>query len=123
MLLMAVFIIPLGELEAQSKSLTGEKGKDHIAAKARRHTHKLEKELSLTPEQVSKITEINTTTARKMKALRAQENNMNQKEIMKQIKALKEERNNQYKTILTPEQYKKWSDLQLKKRYIRHPNR
>jgi hypothetical protein len=76
---------------------------------------KLYRELGLTHAQDKQIYAINEDIIRRRDAIKANKN-LAAKERMQQLKALNEERSQRFKTVLTPAQYKKWNDWEMKKR-------
>lgn len=76
---------------------------------------KLYRELNLTHQQDEQIYAINEDIIRRRDAIKANKD-LAAKDRMQQLKALNEERNQRFKTVLTPAQYKKWNDWEMKKR-------
>lgn len=89
---------------------------------AEKRARKLEKTqarfLHLTGRQQQRMTAINNDQARKIDAIRMAKG-MDRNTRVEKIKALKEERNNRYKEVLTADQYKKWNDYEMKKKQMR----
>ena len=83
--------------------------------KADRMSDKLDRRLNLTKKQDADIHAINTDIARRMDAIKSN-TSLQKKDKMQQAKALNEERSQRFKTVLTPEQYKKWNDWEMKKK-------
>jgi Spy/CpxP family protein refolding chaperone len=83
--------------------------------KADKMSEKLDRRLNLTNKQDADIHAINTDIARRMDAIKSN-TSLPKKDKMQQAKALNEERSQRFKTVLTPEQYKKWNDWEMKKK-------
>lgn len=74
--------------------------------------------LHLSVHQEQKITAINNDMAKRMDAIRMKAG-MDRNTRIEKIKALKEERNDRYKEVLTADQYKRWNDWEMKRRALR----
>lgn len=85
------------------------------ASKADKMSDKLYRELNLTKEQNQQIHAINSDIARRRDAAR-KDTALNARRKMQQRQQLDAERNNRFKTVLSPAQYKKWNDWELKKK-------
>lgn len=110
-------------LLAISSTSMAQKG-DTTAAKKVRFTpeeradkmsDKLDRRLNLTKEQDKNIHTINTDITRRMEEIK-HNTSLSKKDKMQQMKALNEERNQRFKSVLTPDQYKKWNDWEMKKK-------
>ncbi len=74
--------------------------------------------LHLSAHQGQKITAINNDMAKQIDAIRMKAG-MDKNTRIEKIKALKEERNDRYKEVLTADQYKRWNDWEMKRRALR----
>ncbi|WP_110057385.1 hypothetical protein [Chitinophaga sp. S165] len=83
--------------------------------RADKMSDKLDRRLNLTKQQDKDIHTINTDITRRMEELK-HNTSLSKKDKMQQMKALNEERNQRFKSVLTPDQYKKWNDWEMKKK-------
>lgn len=83
--------------------------------RADKMSDKLDRRLNLTKQQDKDIHEINTDIARRMEAIK-HNNALSKKDKIQQMKALNEERNHRFKSVLTADQYKKWNDWEMRKK-------
>ena len=83
--------------------------------RANKMSDKLDRRLNLSKEQDKDIHTINTDITRRMEELK-HNTTLSKKDKMQQIKALSEERSQRFKSVLTPDQYKKWNDWEMKKK-------
>ena len=88
---------------------------------ARHRADKMKAELQLTDEQYNKVYSLYVEDAKKIKAIKAEEDAGKPVELSdEQKKARREEREAQMKEILTAEQFAKWKELVVGKRH-HHP--
>ncbi|MRG47456.1 hypothetical protein GFS24_20210 [Chitinophaga sp. SYP-B3965] len=92
-----------------------QKAKWDAADKADKMSDKLYRELDLTKEQNKKIHDINEDISRRREAAK-KDTSLKARDLMKVRQTLDAERSNRFKTVLTPAQYKKWNDWELKKK-------
>lgn len=83
--------------------------------RADKMSDKLDRRLNLSKQQDKDIHTINTDIAQRMEAIK-RNTTLPKKDKMQQVKALNEERNQRFKSVLTADQYKKWNDWELKKK-------
>lgn len=116
-LLFCLMIVFQGYSHSQAKdsSSARQKGRWSAAGRADKMSDKLYRELNLTHQQDEQIYAINEDIIRRRDAIKANKD-LAAKDRMQQLKALNEERNQRFKTVLTPAQYKKWNDWEMKKR-------
>lgn len=119
-LLMCLLMSVHGNSIAQAKAVaatdsTGKRVRWSAEEKADRMSDKLDRRLNLTHQQDADIHVINTDIAKRLDALKSN-TSLSKKDKMQQAKALNEERSQRFKTVLTPEQYKKWNDWEMKKK-------
>jgi Spy/CpxP family protein refolding chaperone len=101
--------------QAKDSSSTHKKGRWSAEKKADKISDKLYRELNLTHTQDEQIYAINEDIIRRRDAIKANKD-LPAKDQMQQLKALNEERSQRFKTVLSPAQYKKWNDWEMKKR-------
>lgn len=85
------------------------------AGKADKMSYKLYRELNLTRQQAKSIYDINEDIARKRDAAR-KDVNLTSRQRMQRYQELDTDRNRRFREVLTPAQYKKWNDWELKKK-------
>lgn len=100
---------------AQVKDSSGRKTRWTPEGRADKMSDKLDRQLNLSREQDKQIHIINTDIAQRIDAIRGN-TSLNQKDKRQQIKVLNEERSQRFKSVLTPVQYKKWNDWEMKKK-------
>jgi Spy/CpxP family protein refolding chaperone len=100
---------------AQAKDSTHKKVHFTAEERADKMTNKLDRRLNLTKDQDKKISDINTDITRRMEVIKTN-TSLSKKDKMQQAKALNEERSQRFKPVLTPDQYKKWNDWEMKKK-------
>ncbi|WP_145712714.1 hypothetical protein [Chitinophaga japonensis] len=101
---------------AQAKDTSAhKKARWSAEGRADKMSDKLYRELNLTHDQDEQIYAINEDIIRRRDAIKA-DKNLPSKDRMQQLKALNEERCQRFKTVLSPTQYKKWNDWEMKKR-------
>lgn len=90
--------------------------------RARRMTEALEKKLNLTADQKSKVYEINLDRAKKMEAMR-RENEKKMAEKMEKRRDLTEESDKKLEKVLTADQLKSYREMQsnMHERMHEHP--
>lgn len=110
-LLLAVFTFA-----AQAQDSTHARGHRWDAAgKADKMSDKLFRELSLSKEQRKAIYDINEDIARKRDATK-KDAAISSRQRMQVYQQLDTERNRRFREVLSPSQYKKWNDWELKKK-------
>jgi len=119
-LLMCLFLSVHANSMAQEKhhhavDSTGKRVRWTAEEKADRMSDKLDRRLNLTTKQDADIHTINIDITRRMDAIKSN-TSLSKKDKMQQAKVLNEERSQRFKTVLTPEQYKKWNDWEMKKK-------
>lgn len=92
-----------------------QKTKWDAADKADKMSDKLYRELDLSKEQNKLIHNINDDISRRRDAAK-KDTSLKARDLMKLRQTLDTERNNRFKTVLTPAQYKKWNDWEMKKK-------
>lgn len=92
-----------------------EKGRWNVEGRADKITDKIARKLTLTKEQEQQIFAINLDIVRRMDAVKTNAS-LSQKERMTQFKALDTERSQRFKSVLSPTQFKKWTDWELNKK-------
>ncbi|ATL45816.1 hypothetical protein COR50_00825 [Chitinophaga caeni] len=113
-LVTSLLIIQTQNAQAQKKN-AGKKSRWTAEGKADKMGDKLVRELHLSKEQSKLINNINEDIFKKSDAVK-KNSQLSKREQMQQLKALDEERSQRFKAVLTPEQYKKWNDWDLKKK-------
>ncbi|SHN01628.1 hypothetical protein [Chitinophaga sp. CF418] len=83
--------------------------------RANKMSDKLDRRLNLSNQQDKDIHTINTDITRRMEEIK-HNTTLSKKDKMQQVKTLNEERSQRFKSVLTPEQYKKWNDWEMKKK-------
>lgn len=106
-----ILLLLLTAFSAQAQQKT----KWDAADKADKMSDKLYRELDLTKEQNKKIHDINEDISRRRDAAK-KDTSLKPRDMMKVRQTLDAERSNRFKTVLTPVQYKKWNDWELKKK-------
>jgi hypothetical protein len=100
---------------AQAKDSTHRKQRWSPEERADRMSDKLDRRLNLTKQQDKDIHTINTDIATRMEALK-NNTSISKKDKMAKVKALNAERSQRFQKVLTPEQYKRWNDWEMKKK-------
>ncbi|WP_148707170.1 hypothetical protein [Chitinophaga skermanii] len=113
-MMMAAMLI-IGTHAAQAQDTSARKTRWTAEGKADKMGDKLDRQLSLNKVQSKQVREINEDTFKKLDALR-RDTSVSKRDRMQQIKDLNNERTQRFKTVLTPSQYKKWNDWELKKK-------
>lgn len=109
------FAFLLSFLPGQAQDTLKTKGRWNASAKADKLSDKIDKELNLTREQDKKIHAINNDISVRRDAIK-HDSTMQKKVKAQKIKSLDEERSQRFKVVLTPDQYKKWNDWEMKKK-------
>ena len=117
--LLISFLIVLGFWSNYSLAQTRTGRKHHIfrksaEKKAKKLSHRQTRKYHLSPDQAKKIAAINQKYGQKVDLLKSQVG-LDQKTRMERLKVLEEERNNEYKNVLRPNQFKKWNDWEIRK--------
>lgn len=113
--MMIVLLFTAFALHAQDVAVKAKKERWDAASKADKMSDKLYRELNLTKEQSKQIHDINENIARRRDESR-KNTSLSARERMQQQQTLNAERSNRFKTVLTPAQYKKWNDWEMKKK-------
>lgn len=113
--MMIVLLFTAFALHAQDVAVKAKKERWDAAGKADKMSDKLYRELNLTKEQSKQIHDINEDIARRRDESR-KNTSLSARERMQQQQTLNAERSNRFKTVLTPAQYKKWNDWEMKKK-------
>jgi len=100
---------------AQEKDSTYKRTRWNAADRADKMGDKLNRQLSLNQQQNQDIYKINKDIIERMDAARNNKS-LDNKERMRQVKMLNEERSQRFKNVLTATQYKKWNDWEMKKK-------
>jgi Spy/CpxP family protein refolding chaperone len=115
-LLVCLLLVISGAGMAQNRdTATAKKVRFTPEQRADKMSDKLDRRLNLTKQQDLDIHTINTDITRRMEELK-HNTALSKKDKMQQMKALNEERNQRFKSVLTPDQYKKWNDWEMKKK-------
>lgn len=103
-------------IAAQAQDSTHARGHRWDAAgKADKMSDKLYRELNLSKEQAKSIYDINDDIARKRDAAK-KDDKLSSRQRMQRYQELDTDRNRRFREVLTPTQYKKWNDWELKKK-------
>lgn len=113
--MMIVLLFTAFALHAQDVAVKAKKERWDAASKADKMSDKLYRELNLTKAQSKQIHDINEDIARRRDESR-KNTSLSTRERMQQQQTLNTERSNRFKTVLTPAQYKKWNDWEMKKK-------
>lgn len=101
---------------AQAQDSTHARGHRWDAAgKADKMSDKLYRELDLTKDQRKAIYDINEDIARKRDAAK-KNTTLSARQRMQRYQELDSDRNRRFREVLSPSQYKKWNDWELKKK-------
>lgn len=100
---------------AQTKDSTDKRIRWSAADRADKMGDKLNRQLNLNQQQNQDIYKINKDIIERMDAARNNKS-LDNKERMRQVKQLNEERSQRFKNVLTASQYKKWNDWEMKKK-------
>ena len=116
-LLLCLMLVFQGNSFAQVKDTSSahKKGRWSAEKKADKMSDKLYRELNLTHTQDEQIYAINEDIIRRRDAIKSNKG-LPAKDRMQQLKTMNEERCQRFKTVLSPAQYKKWNDWEMKKR-------
>lgn len=115
-LLLCFFLAMSGSSMAQNRDTsTVKKVRFTPEQRADKMSDKLDRRLNLTKQQDKDIHTINTDITQRMEAIK-RNTTLSKKDKMAQVKALNEERNQRFKSVLSADQYKKWNDWELKKK-------
>ena len=100
---------------AQVQDSAAMKGRWTVEGRADKITDKISHKLLLNKDQERKIYAINLDIVRRMDAVNNNKS-LSNKDRMTQFKELDTERNQRFKNVLTPTQYKKWNDWEMNKK-------
>ena len=101
--------------QAKTTDSTGKRMRWSAEHRADKMSDKLDRRLNLTSQQDKDIHTINMDITRRMDAIKSN-TSLSKKDKMQQAKTLNEERSQRFKSVLTPDQYKKWNDWEMKKK-------
>lgn len=106
---MTALLLTIGsQVMAQPHRGEGPKERPTAEQMAQRRTERLTKRLSLTDEQARQVYDMTYEQARKCVA----EREKNDAQRMERMKAVREAQDTRMKSILTPEQYAQWQEMQ-----------
>lgn len=111
--LLAAIILVLSSLPGFAQDTS--KGRWSASAKADKLSDKIDKELHLSKEQDKQIHAINQDISLRRDAIK-RDTTISKKQKLAAINTLDTERSQRFKTVLTPTQYKKWNDWEMKKK-------
>lgn len=114
-LLLCLLLSAHAQSMAQARDSSGGRHRWSAEGRADKMSDKLERQLNLSKEQGKQIHAINTDITRRRDAIRGN-TALSKKDRMQQEKALNEERGQRFKSVLTPSQYKKWNDWEMKRK-------
>ncbi|MHB1922739.1 MAG: hypothetical protein ACYCOO_10940 [Chitinophagaceae bacterium] len=117
MLISLLFFLVIWSNSAMAQAKTGRKHRifqKSAEKKAKKLSHRQTRKFHLSGEQSQEITSINQKFEKREDLLKSRKD-LDQKTRMERLKSLDEERNNQYKSVLHPQQYKKWNDWEIRK--------
>lgn len=100
---------------AQERDTTGKRVRWTPQERADKMSDKLDRRLNLSKQQDQDIHTINTDIVRRMENIK-HDSTLAKKDKMQRVKVLNEERSQRFKSVLTPDQYKKWNDWEMKKK-------
>lgn len=115
LLLGSLLAFSSGSIAQQKDTATVKKVRFTPEQRADKMSDKLDRRLNLSKQQDKDIHTINTDITQRMESLK-HNTALPKKDRMQQMKALNEERSQRFKSVLTPDQYKKWNDWELKKK-------
>ncbi len=113
-LMMVMFLLAVTAVQAQETAPVKKERWD-AASKADKLSDKLYRELNLTKAQNEQIHAINGDISRRRDAAR-RDTTLDARRKMQLRQQLDAERSHRFKSVLTPAQYKKWNDWELKKK-------
>ncbi|UYQ91867.1 hypothetical protein MKQ68_17410 [Chitinophaga horti] len=113
--LLATLLLLLSFAATHAQDTARSDGRWNASAKADKLSDKIDKELNLTKEQAAQIHTINTDISHRRDAIK-RDTTIAKKQQLLQVRALDAERSQRFKTVLTPVQYKKWNDWEMKKK-------
>jgi hypothetical protein len=115
-LLLCFFLAMSGSSMAQNRDTSSvKKVRFTPEQRADKMSDKLDRRLNLSKQQDKDIHTINTDITQRMEAIK-RNTTLSKKDKMAQMKALNEERNQRFKSVLSADQYKKWNDWEMKKK-------
>ncbi|RFS21380.1 hypothetical protein DVR12_15890 [Chitinophaga silvatica] len=100
---------------AQVQDTTMMRGRWSVEGRADKITDKISHKLALNKDQIRQIYAINLDIVRRMDEVKAN-SELTNKERMTQFKTLDTERSQRFKSVLTPTQFKKWTDWEMNKK-------
>lgn len=113
---MMTLLLTVFALAASAQDTTHARGHRWDAAgKADKMSDKLYRELDLTKDQRKAVYDINEDVARKRDAAK-KDAALSSRQRMQVYQQLDTERNRRFREVLSPAQYKKWNDWELKKK-------
>jgi hypothetical protein len=103
------------ESRAQEKDSIHKKARWSAEGRADKISDKLDRELNLSRTQNKEIHNINSDITRRMDQIKA-DKSLAKKDRMQRLKVLNTERSQRFKSVLSPTQYKKWNDWEMKRK-------
>jgi len=100
---------------ASAQDANASKGKGR-GGNVTQRVENLDKEVTLTADQKTKVTALFEEQSKKMQAMRAENPNMTQEQRREKMTALRDEQNKKMKEILTPAQFEKYTKMQAEMR-------
>ena len=100
---------------ASAQDANASKGKGR-GGNVTQRVENLDKEVTLTADQKTKVTALFEEQSKKMQAMRAENPNMTQEQRREKMTAMREEQNKEMKKILTPEQFTKYEKIQAERK-------
>jgi len=114
-LLCLLFALSSSSIAQMKDTTTAKRVRFTPEQRADKMSDKLDRRLNLSQQQDKDIHAINTDIAKRMEELKRNAS-LSKKDKMQQMKTLNEERSQRFKSVLTPDQYKKWNDWEMKKK-------
>lgn len=114
-LLCLLFALSSSSIAQMKDTTTAKRVRFTPEQRADKMSDKLDRRLNLSQQQDKDIHAINTDIAKRMDELKRNAS-LSKKDKMQQMKMLNEERSQRFKSVLTPDQYKKWNDWEMKKK-------
>jgi hypothetical protein len=111
---LALFLFAIGAAYGQDSTKI-KKARWDAAGRADKLSDKLYRELNLNKDQRKKIYDINEDIAKRRDAARLN-TTLSSRQRMQVYQQLDAERNNRFKSVLSPGQYKKWNDWEMTKK-------
>lgn len=103
------------EVRAQENDSILKKTRWSAEGRADKLSDKLDRELNLSRAQNKEIHTINQDITFRMDQIKANQS-LARKDRMQRLKVLNAERSQRFKSVLTPTQYRKWNDWEMKRK-------